>query len=618
MLQTTTKTGKLIFYCFAVLILLLSNSCSNSSNLTLSNEGNANYVIVLPDMPSPVEATAANELKKHLDEVTNASFIIVNESEADTSVPLLVVGNSELAKSLLPSVDANQLSYDGIVIETVGKNIVMLGHPTRGTLYAVNTFLEEAVGIRWWTSTESYIPKTKTLKVPSMHIYQAPDLIYREAFYKDALKNEAFAARMKCNGDFSKISPVYGGYHKLQYFVHSFYNILPPQDYFDNHPEWYSLIDGERTSHHAQICLSNDVMREEFTKNVLNTLRVTPGVDFISISQNDSAEDGRSCQCDACQAIVKEEDSESGPVIRFVNAVAEEIEKEFPEVWVETLAYRYTRTAPLKVKPRENVVVRLCTIECSFSEPLRDGEQNKALRDDIEAWSKIADHLFVWDYVTNFVSYMLPHPNLHVLADNIRFFIDNNTIGLFEQGDVYCDAGDFVRMRNWVISRLMWNPDLDENKLIEEFLTGYYGENAAPYLLQYWNLMTSRAKESNVYLSCYMGDTSGWLSIPAYEESASLMAKAIEATTDETFKKRLRREEIPLKFARLLENERFEAYEQNNDNTTSVSINKEEALSEFMSLLEEFNVTMIREDFTPNANHVEWTEQLLKNKLFTR
>lgn len=157
----------------------------------------------------------------------------------------------------------------------------------------------------------------------------------------------------------------------------------------------------------------------------------------------------------------------------------------------------------------------------------------------------------------------------------------------------------------------MWNPDLDENELIDEFLTGYYGENAAPYLRQYWDLLTNQAKESNVYLSCYMGDTSGWFSIPAYEEAASLMAKAIEATSDETLKARLRREEIPIKFVRLLENERFKAYEQDHSTSSIVLSDPEEALNEFMELLEEFDVTMIREDFTPNANHIEWTEELL-------
>lgn len=612
-LKTILKMEKIVYYSLVIFGVLVLNACYEPAGLILSNGGKAKYLIVLPDEPSPVETTAADELKKYLDEITDANFSIISESEADISQPLLVVGNSSLARTLLPKIDITQLPYDGIVVETIGKDIIMLGHPVRGTLYAVNTFLEEAVGVRWWTSTESYIPKTKKLKVPILRIHHAPDLIYRESFYKDAFRDKAFATQMKCNGDFSKITPEYGGYHKFQYFVHSFYPILPPQKYFEQHPEWYSMIDGKRVNKWAQLCLSNDAMRKEFTKNVLDTLRSNPDMHFISISQNDCH---GACQCEACQAIVREEGSESGPVIRFVNAVAEEIEKEFPHIWVETLAYQYTRTAPLKVKPRKNVVVRLCTIECSFSQPLGEGEQNKPLRDDIEAWSKIADNLFVWDYVTNFTSYMLPHPNIHVLAPNIRFFIKNNTIGLFEQGDYYCDAGDFVRMRNWVISRLMWDPDLEENKLIDEFLTGYYGEKAAPYLQQYWNLLTNSVKESNVYLGCYMGDTSGWLTVPVYTQAVSLMKKAIEVTKDETLKNRLRREEIPLKFVLLLENERFKVYEQENNISSITPSNPEEALTEFMSLLKEFNVTMIREDFTPNTNHLKWVEELLQSKLF--
>jgi hypothetical protein len=608
--KTIFKTQNIGFF---FLTVLLSNACSGSASFTLSNGGNAKYLIVLPDKPLPVETTAANKLKKYLDEVTNANFIIIHESEADITQPLLVVGNSSLAKTLLPEIDATELPYDGIVVKTTGKNIIMFGHPTRGTLYAVNTFLEEAVGVRWWTSTESYIPKAKKLQVPSLNIHQAPHLIYREAFYKDAFNDEAFAAQMKCNGDFSKITPEYGGYHKFQYFVHSFYPILPPGKYFEKHPEWYSQVNGKRVGQWAQLCLSNDAMRNEFTKNVLDTLRNNPDMDFISISQNDCY---GACQCEVCQTIVNEEGSESGPVIRFVNAVAEEIEKEFPDIWIETLAYQYTRKAPLKVKPRKNVVVRLCTIECSFSQPLDEGEQNKSLREDIEAWSKIADNLFVWDYVTNFTSYMLPHPNIHVLAPNIRFFINNNTIGLFEQGDFYCDAGDFVRMRNWVISRLMWNPALDENKLIEEFLCGYYGKKAAPYLQQYWDLLTNRVKESNVYLRCYMGDTADWLTVPTYIQAVSLMKKAIEVTKDEILRNRLRREEIPLKFVLLLENERFKLYEQENNISPLTPSNPEEALTGFMSLLKEFNVTMVREDFSPYANHIQWVEQLLRSKLF--
>ncbi len=613
--NTTLKIRKIFFLCIAICTALLFTKCSAPKTLTLSAPGKAKYLIVIPNAPTPVEQTAASELKKHLDEITGTSFDIVRENEANTARPMLIVGNTLLTRSLLPEIDPAKIPYDGIVVETVGDNVIMIGHSVRGTLYAVNTFLEEATGVRWWTSSESFIPKTKKLRIPTLHIKHNPRLIYRESFYKDAFKDEAFAVRMKCNGDFSKITPAYGGHHKFQFFVHSFYPILSPHKYFDTHPEWYSLINGKRTHEAAQLCLSNNAMRKEFTKNALDSLRCHPGMGFISISQNDCY---GACQCDNCQAIVREEGSESGPLIRFVNAVAEEIEKEFPEIWVETLAYQYTRKAPLKVKPRKNVVIRLCTIECSFSQPLAEGDQNKPLRDDIEAWSKISDHLFVWNYVTNFTSYMLPHPNIHTLAPDIRFFVKNNTIGLFEQGDYYCDAGDFVRMRNWVISKLMWDPGLDEEKLIDEFLNGYYGTKAAPYLRKYWDLLTKRIKDSNIYLRCYMGNTTDWFTVPVYAEASSLIKKAIEVTKDETLRTRLRREEIPLKFVLLSEYNRFKSYNQQNVSSPIVLPDPERALKEFMGLLREFNVSMVREDFSPNANHIQWVEQLLRARLFPK
>ena len=607
--------------------MIFSCTATDSNTLTLAKGGKAKYSIVIPDNPSQVETTAAKELKQHLDAIAGADFAVVKESAADNSRPQLVVGNSARARALVTGLDAGKLPYDGIVISTTGDHVVLVGHPVRGTLYAVNTFLENACGVRWWTSSEKHVPVAKTLKVQAMNIKYAPKLIYREAFYKDvyssdvnfrneyyveAEQSDVFASRMKNNGYFTNIRPEYGGYHKFQYFVHSFFPILPPDVYFEKHPEWYSQIDGKRSYQHTQLCLTNEQMKAEFIKNALDTLRQHPDMDFISISQNDWH---GACQCGKCQAVVAEEGGESGPLIRFVNSVAEAIEKEFPNIWVETLAYQYTRKAPLKVKPRKNVVVRLCTIECSFSQPLGEGDHNKSLRDDIEAWSKIADNLFVWNYVTNFSSYMLPHPNVQTLAPNIRFFVKNHTIGLFEQGDVYCDAGDFVRMRNWVLSHLLWNPEADEHALIDEFLEGYYGKNAAPFLRQYWDLLIDNVKESGVYLRCYMGNTAGWLSVPAYAQAQSLFKQAIDATSDKECLQRLRREEIPLKYVLLLENERFREYRQQNGSLPFELPEPEQALNEFLKLLKDNKVTMIREDFSRNPNHISRMEQNLRKAL---
>jgi hypothetical protein len=281
---------------------------------------------------------------------------------------------------------------------------------------------------------------------------------------------------------------------------------------------------------------------------------------------------------------------------------------------VETLAYQYTRKPPKLVKPRKNVVIRLCTIECSFVQPLGVGEQNKSLREDIEGWSKIADHLFVWDYVTNFSAYMLPHPNLRVLAPNIRFFTDHHTIGLFEQGDAHCAAGDFVRLRNWVISHLLWNPALDEKKLFDEFLNGYYGNDVAPILKEYWNLLLDRAEKSGVYLGIYRTSTSDWLDFETLNKAVVLMNRAIETTKDETVRNRLRREKIPVDLVVLKD---YYVLRRKAELTGKPFIglsNLQDAVNDFFARCKEFNVTHHKEPWIED-DKFELYEQYLRQRL---
>jgi hypothetical protein len=245
-----------------------------------------------------------------------------------------------------------------------------------------------------------------------------------------------------------------------------------------------SLVGGQRSAR-AQLCLSNEEMRRELTRNALEWLRRDPAAGMISVAQNDC---GGACQCPDCRRVVEEEGAESRLLIRFVNQVAADIEKEFPDTLVETLAYQYTRTPPKHPKPRGNVVVRLCTIECSFSQPLATGPQNAALKADIDGWAAVAPRLYVWDYVTNFSNYLCPHPNFRVLAPNLRCFVDQNAIGLFEQGHAACSCNDFPELRAWLLAHLLGDPSRDDKALLAEFMRGYYGAAAEP-LTRYLDLI---------------------------------------------------------------------------------------------------------------------------------
>lgn len=605
-------------YIFLLICLLPLTilSCLSSNGLILADKGVANYVIVMPDEPTPVEITAAEELKDHLDQITGADFVILKEGDTNGASPQIIVGDVARIRTILPELNIQSLPYDGIVRETIGEDIILVGHPVRGTLYAVNTFLEEACDVRWWTSTETTIPFREKLVVTPQHLVYAPALIYRESFYKDGVEN-LFCARMKCNGDFSRTTKKYGGHHHYLPFVHSFNYYLPREKYFAFHPEWYSKVGEERVNHpYTQLCLTNRAMQKEFISNVIDSLHLHPEAGFVSISQNDSDADFRYCRCDSCSAVAEEEGSQAGPIIRFVNEVAETIEKEFPEIWVETIAYQYSVPPPKLVKPRDNVIIRICT-HGNYAIPLNEGEENRATREAIEGWSLIADNLYIWNYVTNFLSYLMPHPNLYSLDEDIRFFVRNNAIGLFEQGDFYCSAGDFVYLRNYLIAHLMWNPDLDAEIIIDEFLTGYYGAPAAPYLRNYWDLLCRAAVDSKVHLTMVRPSTADWLEVPVYAQAASEMQKALEVTEDETFRDRIRREQIPLHFVLLSEYPRFKTFEKEHGSSPITLPDPEKSLKAFISLLNEFKVTMVREDFGPNPHHLAGLENELRHRIFS-
>ena len=515
---------------------------ANATGLTLTKDGRSSYVIVLSNQATAPEQTAARELQDHLQQVTGAKLPIRREGDVDKNAAQIVVGVSDRIKRLLPDARLADLGPDGIFIKTVGDKLVLAGSPPRGTLYAVYTFLEDVVGCRWWTSTESTIPKRPTLEIPELDKVYAPPLISRETFYRDAF-NCPFAVRLKLNGHFMRIPGEYGGHITINGWCHTFFHVLPPSEYFADHPEWYSEIEGKRSAEHTQLCLTNHAMRQEFVRVALERLRAEDDPRIISVSQNDW---GGRCQCAECKALEDHTESPAGPLIDFVNAVAEEIEKEFPQVLVETLAYQYTRVAPKQIKPRHNVLIRLCSIECSFSQPLGSGPQNEKFRQDMEQWSAVAPQLYVWNYVTNFANFLLPHPNMPALGEDIRFFVKHKTLGLFEQGDAYSTTGDFIRLRTWVLAHLLWDPSLDQEALVREFVEGYYGP-AAPHLLAYLDLLHEAVEKSGARLGCFTRDTSSWLALEVLNEATRLFDRAAEAVADDPgLTERIRRERLPL------------------------------------------------------------------------
>lgn len=458
-------------------------------SLVIADRGRARMPILTQEGATPAEGHASEELAHWLQQITGAPFERIIASPESVPPTGMVVGPGSVARKLFPEVPFDRLGAEEIVILSKGRYLLLAGGRPRGTLYAVYQFLQRYGGIRWFAPWATQAPQRRTFRLNPIRVQESPAFEYREPFWYPAFEGD-WAARNCVNGHRPSLTEKHGG--KVEYvgFVHTFYWLVPPEQYFEKHPEWYSLIDGKRQWERAQLCCTNPQLREFLVERVRQILRENPQAQIISISQNDWT---GACQCDACRAIDEREGTPCGSVLDMVNYIAERLEKEFPHVAFDTLAYWYTRKPTRTLRPRPNVIIRLCSIECSFAQPL-EHPMNKDFADDIRGWSERSQRLYVWDYTTNFHHYILPHPNYFVLGANVRFFHRHGVRGLFEQGAYQSHGAEMAELRAWVLAQLMWNPYQDDGKLIEEFLKGYYGA-AAPHIKRAMMRFAERARE---------------------------------------------------------------------------------------------------------------------------
>ncbi len=372
------------------------------------------------------------------------------------------------------------LQREAVRVRALGGRLMLEGGSGRGAIYAVYTFLERYAGMRF------FMPGLETLGEGDIAVDEdsefTPVFEMRQSDWRCG--NGSLDWRLKNRINRGEIPAELGGGITYGGFVHTLGGLTgTPQD--------------------RQPCLSDPENLKKAIAGVREILRKDPAVSIISVSQNDNQ---NFCTCEKCAAVDSEEGSHAGTLLRFVNAVAADIAADYPDVLIDTLAYQYTRRAPKITKPRPNVCVRLCSIECCFSHPLEDAScpENLAFRRDIAEWSKITDRIYIWDYVTDFCFYVPTFPNFGVLRENMRFFADHGVKGMYPEGNYNSpQSGEFGELRCYLLARLMWDPRMDAvtyYRHMDEFLAAYYGEGWR-YIRAYidWTVGESRGRHMSIW-----------------------------------------------------------------------------------------------------------------------
>lgn len=502
-----------------------------SAKLSLAVNGITNYVIVIPEKPTPQEQKAGEELAHWLGEVTGAKFPIVKDSEKPRETELSIGRTNRLASSAAELLRL-ELGEEGYAITVKGKRILLVGGRKRGPIYAVLALLEEDVGCRWYTRKVNRIPKKPTLRLRIVPRSYMPPFRLRDPFYKDAFDGR-WSLLNRTNAPRARIPKEWGG--NLNYvpgwFVHTFNRIVPPSKYFDVHPEYYQLDKkGKRT--HRNPCPTHPEVVRIAVRKVLEAVARSPDSELISVSKNDIR---GVCQCPTCKALNEAEGSPSAGPLSLVNKVAEAVEEVRPDALVTTLAYHDTVQPPKTMRPRPNVVIRLCTDSCMWRHPFTPARDSEYFRTALEGWARIHDKIFIWDYSVNFGNYMEPWPSFHAIAENLRFYARNNVIGVMIQGAYQSTGNERELMRSWVFAKLLWDPSRDTWELMKDFIWGYYGR-AAPPLIKY-NKMLYRAGLKHKRIS----QEPGFL-----EKAKALFARAEELAPNEEILHRVELARLPI------------------------------------------------------------------------
>jgi hypothetical protein len=508
----------------------------------------ARHAIVIPHAATPQERHAAEELCGHLAQITGEQLPIITEQEAGERIPI-VVGKSDLLSRLGVSVDFAALGEEGLHLETKGPALVLAGN-RRGVLYAVSTFLEDFLGVRWLTPDCTVLPESGTFDLPGIRRQYIPPLEYRTTDYVCA-RDADWASRNRLNGQWSEIDEARGGRVIYKGFVHTFNALVPPGDYFATHPEYYSEINGKRFGpDRSQLCLTNpDVLRIALA-TLRDWIREWPEATLFSVSQNDWY---NYCECANCTALAEREGSQMGPILHFANAIADEIAKTHPDKIIDTLPYQYSRKPPAHVRPRDNVVVRLSNIECCFVHPLESDSFNASFKRDLQDWAKVTDRLWIWDYVINYAHCILPFPNLYVIRPNIEFLISNSVTGIYEEANYFSPGGELAELRSYLIAKTLWDPSYDTDRAIDEFVTGYYGAAATP-LCDYINVVHRQmASMPDLHVRIYAPPEIGYLTPEVLAQSAELFDRAEAAVSSDPVRlRRVKLARLPVMYAQAM------------------------------------------------------------------
>lgn len=471
----------------------------DETEIDFIKDGASDYVIVCPTEATGNETFAAEELKYFIKGASGAELSIVNESENMEEGKYIYVGatNAADASEIKPSYD--EVKYNGFVIKQKDDDVYLRGYSDIGTRNAVYEFLYYAFDYEFYASDEIRLTETRNAKMLAYDLTAQPDFDWREGNYGEIIYNPTISHRMR----FNETEEIFVTGH----LTHNSMTIIDPTVYdwkSDKYKDWYSEAiwtgvasgEGERP---AQLCYSNEEMRAEYTKNLIELIKNSSAPNMLM-----GMEDNYDwCTCEKCSANKEKYGTDSATIIQFVNKVQEDVDAWFAEnrpgeepTHLVIFAYYATVNPPATYNKNtnewepidESVVlnehsgIMFAPIKAEYDIPFTDAEVSDVSKPygQILGWASLSKNLYAWTYSLLPQSGLLFFDTIEVMQQNYQLLLDNGTTMLLDQTDMYqknINTG-FSRLKAYVMSKLQWDNSLNMNELIDDFFDNYFAESS--------------------------------------------------------------------------------------------------------------------------------------------
>ncbi len=553
---------------FTVCLLLLCCGVLYSAGFVFADKKRADYVIVLPDKAAEFEKYAAKDLQTFFNAMSGASFKIVAESRYSGKNGIFI-GNTSLARK--NGVDIKKLSAETWVIKPAGKDLILSGGYPVGSFYAVWELLHK-FDCYPLTMVQTSIPKHPRLACDIKAVQKKPafsgrrigegttrwlHLLKSDRKYLDAY--QIWTLRSGQNGGKGRDTPLwrYGGHnisHRPE--AHSLSLYVNP-DLFETHPEYFAMNEAGkrykpmRFAYNGSICMTNKNVK----KHSLDSLRALIKKDrktlprekwpvIYDISTLDAT--NKLCLCPECEKITRFDGSQTGLLLHYINHIATEIRKEYPEIIIRTFGYGPSVTPPNKILPADNVMIYLTDnfVESDAYRPLTH-PVNAHRQKFFAQWRKQAKRLMVWDYWNLGVFYKPPQPGtiVNAIAEDLKFFRDIHVTDMFiEAGRCWYASQSFVDLAYFLGTQLLMDPDQDVERLINIYFEYYYGPAAKEMRKIFDYLRTGAMKHKDRQTSSVVGHWSYMTPEFLYESYAGM--KKLASTLKQPWKQRVEDEMI--------------------------------------------------------------------------